>query len=319
MLALNFMLAGCLLAQDSAKARDSRPNAKTVSGGAPSLPGPRKRIAVGVFSGDTFGIADQLTTELVKSGRFIVVERAHLEGVNQERDLGTSSQATSETAAQSGQLLGAQLVITGSVTQSSETGPKAITVGFGGISRAFDNMDASLGGTTAKVSLDVRLLDATSGQIVYSFRAQGKASGHGSSVQLERNSLTAGGNLPQPTPLTEATRKAVQQAAAAIVQKAQDAAWTGQGADVGQVVDVIDGQVYLNYGADSGIRAGDTLAVSTVVKPLVDPATGLSLGNAEHQIGELRVETVNEKYSIAAPVGDFQTKRGDLVRIKPRA
>lgn len=304
MLALSFVLAGCLLAEEPSK--------------APSVPGPRKRIAVGVFSGDSFGIADQLTTELVKTGRFIVVERAHLEGVNQERDLGTSNQTTGETSVQAGQLLGAQMVITGSVTQSSETGQRAINVGVGGIGRVFNSMDASLSGTTAKVSLDLRLLDATSGQVVYSFRAQGKASGHGSSVQIEKSNLNLGGDLPQQTPLAEATRKAVQQAIGLIVQKTQDAR-TGQGVDAGQVVDVIDGQVYLNYGADSGVRAGDTLAVSTVVKQLVDPGTGLSLGNAEHQIGELRVETVNEKFSVAAPVGDFQTKRGDLVRIKPRA
>lgn len=281
------------------------------------MPGARERIAMGVFSGDTGGIADQLTTELVKTGRFIVVERTHLEGVNQERDLGTSNQTTAETAVQAGQLLGAQLVITGSVTQASETGPRGLNVGVGGFGRVFDNMGAGLSGTTAKVDLEVRLVDATNGQVMYSFRAQGKASGHGTSVQLQKNLMNVGGDRPAQTPLGEATRKAVEQAAAAIVQKTQDASWSGQA--TGRVVDVINGQIYINYGKDSGIRAGDTLAVSTVVKQLVDPSTGLSLGNAEQQIGELRVQTVNEKYSVALPVGDFQTKRGDLVRIKPGA
>ena len=55
------------------------------------------------------------------------------------------------------------------------------------------------------------------------------------------------------------------------------------------------------------------------VKQLIDPSTGLSLGNAEQQVSELHVETVNEKFLVALPVGAIQTKRGDLVRIKPHA
>jgi curli biogenesis system outer membrane secretion channel CsgG len=317
-LALSFTLASCLTAQGSSKHSDSsKAGATPVKGGEPSQPGARKRIAVGVFSGDTGGIADQLTTELVKSGRLVVVERTHLEGVTQERDLGTSSQTTAETAVQAGQLLGAELVITGSVTQASETGPRGINVGVGGIGHILDSMGAGVSGTTAKVDLEVRLVDATNGQIVYSFRAQGKASSHGTSVQLEKNLMNVGGDRPAQTPLGEATRKAVEQAAATILEKTQDPSWSGQA--TGQVVEVMNGQVYINYGADSGIRAGDTLAVSTVVKQLVDPGTGLSLGTAEQQIGELRVQTVNQKYSVALPVGACQTKRGDLVRIKPRA
>src|SRR5262249_43320240 len=148
-------------------------NAGTASGGPVSLADSKKRIAVGVFSGDSFGIADQLTTELVKTGRFIVVERTHMEGVNQERDLGSSNQVTAETAVQGGQLLGAQLIIAGNVVQSSNNGPKAINIGFGGFRRVLDNVDAGLGKTTEKVSLDVRLVDATSGRIVCSFRAEG--------------------------------------------------------------------------------------------------------------------------------------------------
>jgi curli biogenesis system outer membrane secretion channel CsgG len=325
-LALSLVVTGSLAAREPSKAgavaSQGATDAGTAGTGTPSLSGLKQRIAVGAFSGDTFGITDLLTTELVNSGRFIVVERTHLEGVNQERDLGTGNQTTAETAAQASRLLGAQWLITGAVTQSADAGPKTINVGLGGIShgligRAFDNVDAGLSGSTAKILLDVRILDATSGQVLYSLHAEGKATGHGSSIQIEKNNLNLASDRGPSTPLGEASRKAVQQAVAAILLKTKNASGTGQ--DAGQVIEVIDGQVYINYGAESGIRAGDTLAVSTVVKQLVDPATGLSLGNAEHQLGELRVQTVNEKFSVAQPVGDFQTKRGDLVRIKPRA
>jgi curli biogenesis system outer membrane secretion channel CsgG len=316
----SFMMVGSLSAQGSSQAQpaeNSAANAGTASGGAVSLAGSKKRIAVGVCSGDSFGIADQLTTELVKTGRFIVVERTHMEGINQERDLGSNNQVTAETAAQGGQLLGAQLIIACNVVQSLNNGPKAINVGFGGFRHVLDNVDAGLGKTTEKISLDIRLLDATSGHIVYSFRVEGKASGHGAALQLEKNSMNVGGSLPQATPAAEAARKAVLQAVAVIVQKMPTPSSSVQA--TGQVIDVIDGKIYITCGADSGIRAGDTLAVSSVLKQLIDPSTGLSLGNAEQQVGEIHVETVNEKYSVALPVGDVQPKRGDLVRIKPHA
>ena len=309
-LTLSFLLSGFLQAQSVNK---------TIGGNAPSVAGAKKRISVSAFAGDSFGISDFLTAELVKTGRFIVVERAQMEGVNQEQALGTSSQTTAETAVPGGQLLGAQLVLTGNVTQASETEHKGLNVGVGGFGRFFDNAGATVDGTSTKVLLDVRLLDATTGQVLYSFHAQGKANGHETSLQLQKNLLNAGGQRVHQKPLDETLQKPIRQAVTQIIQKIQDAAGEEQDADAGQVIDVIDGQIYINYGADSGIHAGDTLAVSTVVEQLVDPNTGLQLGNAERPIGELRVQTVNGKYSIAVPVGHLQTKRGDLVRIKSRA
>ena len=88
-LTLSFLLSGFLQAQNVNK---------TIVGNAPSLAGAKKRISVNAFAGDSFGISDFLTAELVKTGRFIVVERAQMEGVNQEQALGTGSQTTAETA-----------------------------------------------------------------------------------------------------------------------------------------------------------------------------------------------------------------------------
>lgn len=285
--------------------------------GTPALNGPKMRIAVGAFAGDTSGMADELITELVKTGRFIVVERTHMDGMNQEQDLATRNLITKETASQTGQLLGAELVISGNVTITTEA-ERHLSFAAGGINRFLDNSGVGLIATACKVTLEVRLIDPGTGQIVNSLHAQGKASAHGATVQVDKKQINAGGDQMPQTPVAEASRKAIQQAVAGILQKTQSSSGTGPAKVFGQVVDVIDGQVYINRGADSGLRAGDTLSVTVIVKQLVDPATGQPLGNVERQAGELRIESVNEKYSIAMPVGQFETKTGDLVRVKPR-
>ncbi len=71
--------------------------------------------------GDNLGAAaaDELTTQLVQSGKFTVVERAQLSTLLSEQDLGASGRVSSATAARIGELLGVQLLFTGSITQFS--------------------------------------------------------------------------------------------------------------------------------------------------------------------------------------------------------
>src|SRR5262245_9532376 len=63
------------------------------------------------------GLAEMLTTELVKTGQFIVVERQGLSDVVGEQALGQSGLVRGETAARTGQMLGAQIVVRGAVTE----------------------------------------------------------------------------------------------------------------------------------------------------------------------------------------------------------
>ncbi len=180
----------------------------------PPLSGPKKRIAISKFAATSDlayrysradiggGIAEQLATELVNTGRFIVVERGALDGILQEQELGAKKFTTKETAAQAGQLLGAQPLITGAVTEfTQEANRRGLRLGIGGFSRIVDNMGVGLDVTTGHVALDVRLIEATTGQVLQSFRAKGKASGRGASVQLDTNRMNLGGDLFHETPL----------------------------------------------------------------------------------------------------------------------
>ena len=73
------------------------------------------------YWGDNLGAAaaDELVTQLFKSGRFSLVERSQLEAVLAEQELGQSGLVTSSQAAEIGRLLGVQLILTGSITKFS--------------------------------------------------------------------------------------------------------------------------------------------------------------------------------------------------------
>jgi hypothetical protein len=87
----------------------------------------------------------------------------------------------------------------------------------------------------------------------------------------------------------------------------------------GRIVEVADGHVYVNAGKDVNLAPGQRLVISNVAKVLTDPETGLKLGSVERQLGEVVVESVQEKYSVARPTTAMQPARGDLVRLATTA
>ncbi|MDH4267293.1 MAG: CsgG/HfaB family protein, partial [Deltaproteobacteria bacterium] len=60
-------------------------------------------------------VAEWLITSLVRTGRFDVVERAQLQKILKEQQMGMSGMISQETASKVGELLGVKVIITGSV------------------------------------------------------------------------------------------------------------------------------------------------------------------------------------------------------------
>jgi TolB-like protein len=75
------------------------------------------------FQGKQIGeiIAEWLITSLANTGRFEVVERAQLQKVLHEQQLGVSGMINQETAAKMGELLGVKVIVSGSVIQIGNT------------------------------------------------------------------------------------------------------------------------------------------------------------------------------------------------------
>ncbi len=289
--------------------------------GASACTGPKKRVAVLRFGaagklgategwdvGD--GLAAQMATALEEAGCFIVVERQALSNLLREQELAAVGIVAKESAAKVGALVGAQILIKGDITEFEPTSKgSGVTVGLGFLKLP---LGLRLGGEaqTAHVALDIRLLDASTGHVLQSHRVEAKARGAGVGVGVDAQVVSVGGDHFFKTPVGQATRQAISKAVALVHQSVAAIPWAGR------VVEILDGKLYLNAGTDAQIKVGDTFVVSTMRKDLIDPDSGLSLGALEEKLGDVRVEEVQEKFAVARPLGDFQPKRGDLVRPK---
>lgn len=328
LVAIALILAGCSSAPaapspTASPATFAAPGTAVALQAAPPMTtGPKKRLAVAKFDAHGAfmsvyggwdvggGLAAQLTTALVNSGHFIVVERAELASVLREQELGAAGLVTKETAAQVGQLLGAQILVRGAVTEFEQrAGGGGLRLGV-----ASGPIGGAIGATTTSgiVGMDLRLIDTSTGQIVRSRRAESKVDQRGISADINVRQITFGGDAFDKTVLGQATRQAIERAVAEIIASSQVVPWTGR------VADVAGEQVFINAGGTAGIKEGDRFAISTVVRELTDPATGVSLGVIEQKLGEVRVVTTQDNFSIAAMVAPFQTQRGDLVKVLGR-
>lgn len=119
------------------------------------------------------GLADMLTTALVQSGRFRVVERKALSAIRAEQELGRTGEAEKGTAAVTGKIKGADLLIVAAVT-GFEPGTSGISGGVGG---AGSKLGAAISAAFRKssIALDIRIIDSSTSEILAATRIEGVA------------------------------------------------------------------------------------------------------------------------------------------------
>ena len=80
-------------------------------------PGTQTTVTVAIPPPSEFarGLTEMLTTVLIRTNRFIVLERAAMQQIEQEQTIG-QTKTTKETGAQQGAMLGAQVLIIGDIT-----------------------------------------------------------------------------------------------------------------------------------------------------------------------------------------------------------
>lgn len=292
--------------------------------------GPKIRLAVMDFSGSAFketvkkdrdsrtttiplpapaefalGLTEMLTTELVETGRFIVLERASLKQVTGEQDLGASGRVNRETAAASEGIIGAQMIITGDITEFTYN-----QTNIGGKLKLLKSIQAGSERVTAMVALDIRLIDAVTGEVVFSQRAEGKASMTGASGEIARGNQQFSLSGYKNTPLGQASRQAINGAVDAVVSSLKLVPWSGR------IVDVRQGLIYINAGVEQGLKPGMELDVYTQQQALIDPESGQTLGTPDRRIGTLKLRDVQEKYAVAEATNGSGFSRNNLVRFR---
>lgn len=183
----------------------------------------RPVLAVAEFTNDATGatwwragvgseLSGMLANELAAIDAFTVVERSQLDHVLREQNLGASGRVRPDTAAEIGQLTGAGYIVTGTVTDYSEnTRRTAGGLNMRGISIGGRGTNIGVGGerTEAYIAVDLRVINATSGEIAHVRTVEGRTQDGGISLRAQRGRF--GGDLAHAsdTPAGEAIRAAL--------------------------------------------------------------------------------------------------------------
>ncbi len=262
--------------------------------------GPKRRVAVIDFENKTtYGArlgntaTDIMITELAKSGKFILVERDKMNKLLEEQKLGMTGVIDFNTAAKAGKILGLNAIVTGSVSQ------------FGSKTEGSDYLITKTKRQIVEATVDVRVVDVETGQILYADsgkgvvkRSSGKFLGMGTKAGYDE------------TLEGEALRAAIVKFVHNIIYQINAKPWSCR------VAQVDKGNIYLNAGFTSGLKVGTKLTIYHLGQEIIDPTTGLSLGNVEDEIGQIEVlRHFGEDGSIAKIIKGTKPSRNDICRL----
>jgi curli biogenesis system outer membrane secretion channel CsgG len=251
-------------------------------------------------------LTEILTTALINTGRFVVLERQQMQAVIAEQDLNAAGRVNKETGAAQGHLIGAQAMINGDITGYSYTQQ---SIG-GSALNLIKNMKVGASRVSASVIVDLRLIDAATGEVLASAKGNGSASSTGVAADLIKEDQQVSASGSWSTPLGQASRAAITKVVAQLVADMPEPRWSAK------VVEVRDGVVYLNAGTDGGVSPGVVLEVYEVQEALIDPDTGKNLGAPDKLLGEIQIETVQAGFSTAKVVTGAGFARNNVVRRK---
>lgn len=239
--------------------------------------------------------ADELTTQLVQSGEFTVVERDRLQALMAEQKLGQSGAVDPSTAAKIGQLLGVQGIVTGSITQFSveEKGG-----GIGPVQASF---------AEAETKIDIRVVDTSTGEILLAAEGGGKKRFGGAVIENVNFEREFDAGLAQ-----EALRPAVEKTVEKIVQLKPKLASIKPSAPPGEIVGANEDRYYINRGENFGVEVGQRFDVYRVVDEIRN-SDGELLDTVTEKVGTLSVTRVLSESSICEVVSG-EAQEGDEVR-----
>jgi curli biogenesis system outer membrane secretion channel CsgG len=282
------------------------------------IPGPKRTVAVSRFASKSDfdfeygltdvggGLADLLTSALVESGLFIVVERETLTDVLDEQKLGESGLVAADGAARVGNLVGASLLIKGAVTEFNESAAgNGFGIGFAGFGVGVKSRKATVG-------LDIQVISTATGQVIATYPVRESLTSRSVGLDVAASGVDSGFSQFEQTALGQAARRAMTEAVRRFADAAASQPWTGQ------VVAFDAGEVVINAGASSGIRVGDAFTLERPGPVFTDPATGRVLGQRTRRIGRALVSAVDGELAFAdfLPAAAAVPMRGDLVVVE---
>lgn len=200
--------------------------------------------------------SDILAARLTESGKFLMFERQDLSQIKNEQDLGNISS----------DIVGADFLIIGSVSEFGRTTTSEVGI----FSRNKQQK--------ANATVNVRLVDVTTGQIIFSQEGSGEALSEANRV------LGVGATAGYDTKLDdEALSSAISKLVSNLIENLLDKPWAAY------VLDVQGEQVIVSGGKSQGLQVGNTLSVVKRGRKVKNPQTGIEIELPGQEIGRLEV------------------------------
>lgn len=250
-------------------------------------------------------VTDLMINALVNTNRFRVFERNKLETILQEQDFQVSSgRVDPSTAVKIGKMIGVDSIVTGSITSIVFSKSGGITLG-----------PVNLKKSVATVTIMVRAINVTTGEIIFSEVKKGTTSKSGVSLRIP---IPVAGGLglssESAVDVFSAIEDVCQQVAVEFAAKLDSnliVFFSSSLSLEGYVVKVDSTssgeitQVYINLGVNSGIKVGDEIKISQEGEVILDPKTQEVLDRELILVAQARIIQVKENISIALVTTKF--------------
>jgi curli biogenesis system outer membrane secretion channel CsgG len=180
------------------------------------------------------GLRDMMINALFHSGKFIVLERQTIDHINWEQEFSHSGRVGEKVRIPMGQIEGAEVLLIGSLNtlEAKQSGgslggvaSSAISLmPFSGVQYAKEVTEGSISWESAKVAMDLRLVDTRTSRVVAATTVDGRATSvelGASKTQYTYNAgkLPVGFSVYHNTPVEEAFREMVNAAVGFIVSQ----------------------------------------------------------------------------------------------------
>jgi curli biogenesis system outer membrane secretion channel CsgG len=250
------------------------------------------------------GVSDMLATALFKSNKFDVIERERIGLIIKEQKFQQTDMVDENSAVEFGKLLGADVIITGNVT---EFGFKKSGFDFGRIA-GHGLQDLSVKTQTVRVAMDARMIDVQTGKLIAAESADASNSSSNLGIGVENTGISFGDRGFDETSAGKATREAVNK----MVQKIAGSLYSAQ------VASVDGNEVIINIGKNDGVKVGDTFEVKSMGKPIIDPGTGKVLGYKKSATGKIKIISVEDTFATGTLIEGTAKERDVVEKIEKK-
>ena len=269
------------------------------------------------------GIRAMLVTRLAQANKVVIVERAKMATLTKEQDFNASNRVKQGSGARVGQISGADALLSGDIVVFGRDDKKRNVRGGGIIGGVIGGIASSKNEDKAVVTIDYRLIDAETSEIIATGEAKGESVRKGNALGAIGGVLGKGvagvqvdmtsSNFAQ-TIIGEATQDCVNKLADILKEQSSNMKKTVREVE-GRVADVSGKTLVLNVGSNDGVNVGEVFEVLNIVREVKDPVTKETLDVVTEKTGEMTITSVRDKVATGTYTGS-PAKVGFMARKK---